>query len=180
MTLVVTSSLASSTLALAPTNLNRTSDSQNKGFWHSPGKVAGTFVAVGIVALAILLLIIWFFFIRPRRKQKQFEEQYGAAVLSPRGPHNPNYADSMNYPGNRSSSGSQGFVYADEKGIIDTTPRTRRNSFDDESADFANPHPIIMDQRLDPHRLLSQENPSAVSLADDIDYSRKVLRVINE
>lgn len=167
-------------VTLAPTNLSRAGAAQSKGYWDSPGKVAGTFVPVGLVALGLLLGIIWFFFIRPRRKQKHFEEQYGAAVLSPRGPHNPNYAESMTYPGNRSSSGSQGFVYADEKGIIDTTPRSRRPSFDEESADFANPHPVIMDQRLDPHRLLSQENPSAVSLADDIDYSRKVLRVIND
>ncbi|KAG0675493.1 hypothetical protein C6P43_004862 [Kluyveromyces marxianus] len=41
---------------------------------------------------------------------------------------------------------------------------------------------VVLDQRLDPQHLMSQweSNGSRLSLADDVDYSRKVLRVINE
>lgn len=41
---------------------------------------------------------------------------------------------------------------------------------------------VVLDQRLDPQHLMSQweSNGSILSLADDVDYSRKVLRVINE
>lgn len=179
MTMVVTTSYSSaSVVALAPTNLNKTDDSAKGGFWKSPGKVAGTFVAVGVVAIAIILFLVWLFFINPRTQRKHFEEQYSEAVLSPRRPH----TDSITYTGNRSSSGSQGFVYTDEKGIIEPTLRSKRPSIDDDSLDFTNSQPVIMDQRLDPNQMLSeiQHSTSKVSLADDVDYSRKVLRVINE
>lgn len=180
--IITTSSSSATVVALTPTNLNRTNDSNNKGYWHSPGKVAGTFVPVGIVLLVLIILAIWFFFIRPRKQRRDFEEQYNEAVFSPRRQDHSSGTESINYAGNRSSSGSQGFVYADEKGIVEPTLRSKRPSFDDESLDFSPAQPVIMDQRLDPNQVLSdiRHNNSKVSLADDIDYSRKVLRVINE
>ncbi|QLL30352.1 hypothetical protein HG536_0A01690 [Torulaspora globosa] len=183
MTMVVTTSSSSATVvALAPSNVNKSNNSDSNDYWHSPGKVAGTFVAVGVVVLAIILLLLWFFLIRPRKQKRDFEEQYNEAVLSPRRHDQSSGADSVNYGGNRSSSGSQGFVYADEKGIFEPTLRSKRPSFDDDSLDFTTAQPVIMDQRLDPNQVLSEicHSNSKVSLADDIDYSRKVLRVINE
>lgn len=180
---ITTSSSSSATLvALSPTNLSKTDDGDKKGFWDSPGKVAGTFVAVGVVVVLLLLLLLWFFFIRPKKQQKDFEEQYNEAVFSPRKPEHSSGSDSINYGGNRSSSGSQGFVYADEKGIFEPTLKSKRPSFDDDSLDFTPKQPVIMDQRLDPNQIFSEicHNNSKFSLADDIDYSRKVLRVINE
>lgn len=185
---VTTSYTTSSVVAAAPvTNAHNKTNSTgtNKSYWKSPGKVAGTFVAVGVVVVALILFIIWYFFINPQKKRRDFEEQYNEAVLSPRHHHGSGGTDSFTYSQGRSSSTSQGLVYADEKGIIEPALKVKRTSLDDESLDYvntANSVPIMVDQRLDPKQMYSetQESNSKLSLADDVDYSRKVLRVINE
>lgn len=76
-TIVVSTTVVPSSTARAK-NVNK-----SKGFWHSKGKVAGTFVAVGLVFLILLFLVIFFFVVRPRRESKkrdEFEKQYNEII----------------------------------------------------------------------------------------------------
>lgn len=76
-TIVVSTTVVPSSTARAK-NVNK-----SKGFWHSKGKVAGTFVAVGLVVLILLFLVIFFFVVRPRRESKkrdEFEKQYNEII----------------------------------------------------------------------------------------------------
>lgn len=154
-----------------------TQGKSQKGYWQSPGKVAGTFVVVGVVVVVIIAIVVWYFLVRPRNKRDDFERQYNDVVLGrPSGDNGRNSS---------SVSATHEFVYTDEKGIIHPkTPATAHTSsfHDDASSDISYTRPVIMDQRLDPTQMMAQiENTkSKVSLADDVDYSRKVLRVIND
>lgn len=61
------------------------SGNKSKGFWQSKGKVAGTFVVVGLVALILMLLVLFFLVVKPRRENKkrdEFEKQYNEIIQS--------------------------------------------------------------------------------------------------
>ena len=62
-----------------------TSGSKKKGFWQSKGKVAGTFVVVGLVILLLILLLLYLFYFKPRneiKKQSEFERTYNEIIQS--------------------------------------------------------------------------------------------------
>ncbi|QLG75060.1 hypothetical protein HG535_0H03870 [Zygotorulaspora mrakii] len=133
------------------------SNGDRSSYWSSPGKVAGTFVPIGVF-IVVLIIIIWVSMRRRRRYSQNFEKERASSSTS--------------------ANNSQMFVYADEKGIVELDnspvehePPTRSNSV-----------LWTVDQRLDPRRMLSEIEhcSSKVSLADDVDYSRKVLRIVNE
>lgn len=143
------------------------SNGDRSSYWSSPGKVAGTFVPIGVF-IVVLIIIIWVSMRRRRRYSQNFEKDYKEAVFSPQ----------ERASSSTSANNSQMFVYADEKGIVELDnspvehePPTRSNSV-----------LWTVDQRLDPRRMLSEIEhcSSKVSLADDVDYSRKVLRIVNE
>lgn len=183
-------------------NKNNSNKNRSSGYWHSPGKVAGTFVVVGIVVAAIIAFIVWYFLLKPRWEQKKFEKDYNNAVgLAPSTPQNIPRTDSghsriystpifnthHSNSEDDSSTGSNG-VYNSEKKYDDPNIRTTKRPnqhdvfADDAYSDMSGAIPVMVDQRLDPNQMMSQieQSPSNVSLSDDVDYSRKVLRVINE
>ncbi|KAM3162595.1 WSC domain-containing protein [Lachancea thermotolerans] len=173
--------------SLSSSSSNANANSRNSGgsgFWGSPGKVAGTFVAVGVVVfcLALLGFILWYR--RRRRNEEDFEKRYND-VTAPAG---------SNTSIDPASAGSHAaFVYADEKGIeVPPTPVEKKETFtrlsqpasftDNESGIPQDEGPVVVDQRLDPRQMFMhwENEGSKTSLADDVDYSRRVLRVINE
>ncbi len=184
-------------------NQGDVSEKKAKGYWQSPGKVAGTFVVVGVVILAILGLLFWYFVLRPRWEQKKFEKNYNDAVgLAPATPPNmprnesghsrifstPIFHTHHSSSEDDSSTGSNGAGYNEEKNLDEANVKTNKRATrhdvfaDDAYSDYSNTIPVMVDQRLDPNQMMSQieQSPSNVSLSDDVDYSRKVLRVINE
>lgn len=160
-------SASSSADALNLLSTKNHKESSGSGYWSSPGKIAGTFVPVGVCVLAIAAAI-WFLIRRRQRSAKEFERNYSEAALA----HQDRSSTST------SANNSQLFVYTDEKGIIEP----HQPSTDEEPPSRSNSAVWTVDQRLDPRRMLTEIEhcSSKVSLADDIDYSRKVLRVINE
>lgn len=117
-------------------------------------------------------------FIHPRRKQKEYEAKYNEAMYSPS-----LKSSTISYHHDKSSSMSQGFVYADEKGIFSPRRVPSQSSVDEESFELpAAAQPVVVDQRLDPRQMLTNIEvcSSKVSLADDVDYSRKFLHVANQ
>ncbi|CDO94132.1 unnamed protein product [Kluyveromyces dobzhanskii CBS 2104] len=138
-----------------------------------------------MVAVAILAaLIVLFLRYRKNKEQQDFEKSYDEVKRSATGA----YSSSSSSQNNHSNGGGAAqFVYTDEKGIVNPTvsspnaptSNTRQPVNSDDSSES---EPVVLDQRLDPRHLMSQwdTNGSKVSLADDVDYSRKVLRVINE
>lgn len=120
------------------------STAQSKGFFQSPGKVAGTFTVVGLVVLAIISALLYFFCFKTTKdnessisNQSLNEEKFGIAP-----PPVPSIKEDK------------------EEG-------------EGEMFDF-------LDQRLDPTQVFNYQNGSRASLADDMDYTRRVLRVTNE
>ncbi|CEP60559.1 Wsc4p LALA0_S01e13696g [Lachancea lanzarotensis] len=165
----------------ADANKNRSS---GKGFWGSPGKIAGTFVAVGIVVflLALLAFVLWYR--RRNHRDEDFEKRYND-VVAPVG--------SNTSIGPASSASPNGFIYADEKGIQRAPPASSENNEKRGSQETSvaemdhgsapEEGPVVVDQRLDPRQMFMMQwenGGSKMSLADDVDYSRKVLRVMND
>ncbi|SCV00908.1 LANO_0F09164g1_1 [Lachancea nothofagi CBS 11611] len=169
------------------TNSNHTSPqnsgSDAKGFWAPPGKIAGTFVAVGVVVACLALFVLLFWYRRRHRKDEDFERRYNDVVAP---------VCSNASIGPASTASPNGFIYADEKGIQGAPPSSEKNDkrisqttslADSESGAVPEDGPVVVDQRLDPRQMFMMQwenGGSKVSLADDVDYSRKVLRVINE
>lgn len=195
----------SSPTSLAPSNSstgNSGNDSSKKnGFWGSPGKVAGTFVAVGIVCLLLLLIVIFLLYRRHKNRtssEEDFEKRYNDAVAGPAA------AGTVIATTDSDSTSSPEFVYADEKGIqgpliasqhsspliaheqnpADTPTAAGTTAAGTTAAAAAGSEdPVVVDQRLDPRQMFMSQwenGGSRLSLADDVDYSRKVLRVIND
>lgn len=202
----------SSPTSLAPSNSstgNSGNDSSKKnGFWGSPGKVAGTFVAVGIVCLLLLLIVIFLLYRRHKNRtssEEDFEKRYNDAVAGPAA------AGTVIATTDSDSTSSPEFVYADEKGIQGPLIASQHSSpliaHEQNPADTptaagttaagttaagttaaaaaagGSEDPVVVDQRLDPRQMFMSQwenGGSRLSLADDVDYSRKVLRVIND
>jgi len=152
------------------------------GFFSNAGKVAGVFVAVALIIMALFLLIVWCTCCRGRNRDNINDEtvvgdgsisrrtsrlsQLGFAVKRRSG-------DWRN-PSRNSTSGltSPGM---EEKSPSDTiVPVSRRVS-----------GPMrVVDQRLDPNSLWNGEHSngshaSIHSFRDDRDYTRRVLQVAN-
>lgn len=155
-------------------------------FWDSSGKVGGTFAVVGVVVAAILaILLILFLKYRKNKEQQDFEKTYDEVKRSATGAYSTSSSSQIHSSGG--GGGAAPFVYTDEKGIVNTTTTSPKSPTSNTQQPVNTPEsevsePVVLDQRLDPQHLMSQweTNGSRVSLADDVDYSRKVLRVINE
>lgn len=225
------------------TNNNNNSNSTNsnsvptnkstdkKGYWHSPGKIAATFVVVGVVCLVIICVLVYMIYhyrTRPARKAQDFENEYQSKFPQSKYPnemttttlHTPS-------PSSNSTFSTPRLIYTDEKGqIMSQSPSPRQSThsltagspLNDPSAlasPFRDPtlsrrastffqspiqkhyekmesnvtlgqDTVLVDQRLDPSKMLNTivnddaTNHSTISLSDNVDYSRRVLRVMNE
>ncbi|CAI4505979.1 AKR_collapsed_G0023550.mRNA.1.CDS.1 [Saccharomyces cerevisiae] len=210
-----------------PTNKS----TEKKGYWDSPGKIAATFVVVGVVCLVIICVLIYLihhYRTRPARKAQDFENEYQSKFYQSKYPnevttttlHTPS-------PSSNSTFSTPRLIYTDERGQImsespspgqstysltagspPNDPNTLASPFHDptlprrtstflhspiqkqhekmESNVTLGEDTVLVDQRLDPSKMLNTlanddaTNHSTISLSDNVDYSRRVLRVMNE
>ncbi|CAI4063352.1 Wsc4p SKDI_08G0140 [Saccharomyces kudriavzevii IFO 1802] len=225
-------------------NSNNTNNNNNiptnkstgkKGYWHSPGKIAATFVVVGVVCLAIICVLIYLIYhyrTRPARKAQDFENAYQSKFSQSKYPNKTATATSATLhtpsPSSSSTFSTPRLIYTDEKGqITSESPSSRQSTYSltagsplNDPSTLASPFrdptlsrrastflhspptqkhhdkiesnialgedAVLVDQRLDPSKMLSTiasddaTNHSNISLSDNVDYSRRVLRVMNE
>ncbi|AJU18562.1 Wsc4p [Saccharomyces cerevisiae YJM1400] len=210
-----------------PTNKS----TEKKGYWDSPGKIAATFVVVGVVCLVIICVLIYLihhYRTRPARKAQDFENEYQSKFYQSKYPnevttttlHTPS-------PSSNSTFSTPRLIYTDEKGqIMSESPSPRQSTYSltagsppNDPNTLASPFhdptlprrtstflhspiqkqhekmesnvtlgedTVLVDQRLDPSKMLNTlanddaTNHSTISLSDNVDYSRRVLRVMNE
>nr|CAI6557117.1 AAC_HP1_G0023970.mRNA.1.CDS.1 [Saccharomyces cerevisiae] len=210
-----------------PTNKS----TEKKGYWDSPGKIAATFVVVGVVCLVIICVLIYLihhYRTRPARKAQDFENEYQSKFYQSKYPnevttttlHTPS-------PSSNSTFSTPRLIYTDEKGqIMSESPSPRQSTYSltagsppNDPSTLASPFHdptlprrtstflhspiqkqhekmesnvtlgedmVLVDQRLDPSKMLNTlanddaTNHSTISLSDNVDYSRRVLRVMNE
>ncbi|CAI5022046.1 ATV_HP_G0007370.mRNA.1.CDS.1 [Saccharomyces cerevisiae] len=210
-----------------PTNKS----TEKKGYWDSPGKIAATFVVVGVVCLVIICILIYLihhYRTRPARKAQDFENEYQSKFYQSKYPnevttttlHTPS-------PSSNSTFSTPRLIYTDEKGqIMSESPSPRQSTYSltagsppNDPSTLASPFhdptlprrtstflhspiqkqhekmesnvtlgedTVLVDQRLDPSKMLNTlanddaTNHSTISLSDNVDYSRRVLRVMNE
>ncbi|AJU20831.1 Wsc4p [Saccharomyces cerevisiae YJM1248] len=210
-----------------PTNKS----TEKKGYWDSPGKIAATFVVVGVVCLVIICVLIYLihhYRTRPARKAQDFENEYQSKFYQSKYPnevttttlHTP-------LPSSNSTFSTPRLIYTDEKGqIMSESPSPRQSTYSltagsppNDPNTLASPFhdptlprrtstflhspiqkqhekmesnvtlgedTVLVDQRLDPSKMLNTlanddaTNHSTISLSDNVDYSRRVLRVMNE
>jgi len=139
--------------------------SQNKskdGFFDSTGKVAGTFTAVGVVVVTLLSTLLYCCCFRKRSSNDDDDDgddemkgvqDHSGMILDDDSAHS--YRDEK-YMDPGAEGQGEGMLHPDD-------------SF------------VEVDQRLDPRQMfMNWENGSRKSLADELDYSRRVLRVTNE
>lgn len=97
---VSTTIVPSNSEATGEGSANGASTHKSSGFWQSKGKVAGTFVVVGLVILLLILLLVYLFIIKPRnesKRQHEFEKTYNEIIQS-------NLRDSVDSGHNRAPS----------------------------------------------------------------------------
>ncbi|AJU31363.1 Wsc4p [Saccharomyces cerevisiae YJM1190] len=210
-----------------PTNKS----TEKKGYWDSPGKIAATFVVVGVVCLVIICILIYLihhYRTRPARKAQDFENEYQSKFYQSKYPnevttttlHTPS-------PSSNSTFSTPRLIYTDEKGqIMPESPSPRQSTYSltagsppNDPSTLASPFhdptlprrtstflhspiqkqhekmesnvtlgedTVLVDQRLDPSKMLNTlanddaTNHSTISLSDNVDYSRRVLRLMNE
>lgn len=151
---------------------NYRQEKSNNSYWDSPGKVAGTFVPIGMVLLTAIIIIYWLFIWRPRKQQRDFEKGYNNAVLP---------ADShLRRSDSFSSQTGEKFVYVKNTGFIDT-PNNYSVILEGSDSASSKTSQLVVDQRLDSGRVMTttEFESSDISLADYVDYSRRVLHVAN-
>lgn len=204
---------------------------EKKGYWDSPGKIAATFIVVGVVCLVIICVLIYLihhYRTRPARKAQDFENEYQSKFYQSKYPnevttttlHTPS-------PSSNSTFSTPRLIYTDEKGqIMSESPSPRQSTYSltagsppNDPNTLASPFhdptlprrtstflhspiqkqhekmesnvtlgedTVLVDQRLDPSKMLhtlandDATNHSTISLSDNVDYSRRVLRVMNE
>ena len=161
-------------------NSSLASNNADSSFFSSPGKVAGTFVAVGLVLLAIIGGLLWFFCVR-RRKSDEEKGGYG------RNDSPTSTVDGTASLAGHSRSGSNARLF----GAVGNE-KLQRGGTTSTKAGRGAPSPIQwpngettdvvpVDQRMDPRPMLMRfdSNYSRHSLRDEEDYSRRVLTVTN-
>ncbi|CAI4456686.1 BDN_1c_G0023370.mRNA.1.CDS.1 [Saccharomyces cerevisiae] len=204
---------------------------EKKGYWDSPGKIAATFVVVGVVCsviICVLIYLIHHYRTRPARKAQDFENEYQSKFYQSKYPnevttttlHTPS-------PSSNSTFSTPRLIYTDEMGqIMSESPSPRQSTYSltagsppNDPSTLASPFhdptlprrtstflhspiqkqhekmesnvtlgedTVLVDQRLDPSKMLNTlanddaTNHSTISLSDNVDYSRRVLRVMNE
>ncbi|ORY77011.1 hypothetical protein BCR37DRAFT_158642 [Protomyces lactucae-debilis] len=164
------SSASAGSLADNVGSSGNSSNGSSKGFFDDTGKVAGTFVAVGLVALALIAALLWY--LRKRSNQHRHSTATtstgGAFVDRKASQSSSNTGNALMSQNGRSRSGSMAAALGEKNGRV-----TPRDGWPDEI--------IPVDQRLNPRPLLMRfdSNYSRHSLRDEEDYSRRVLTVTN-
>lgn len=165
---------ASPSSASSNTNISAHDDGNknHKSFWDKKGAVAGVFVVVALVALALLALLAFCCF-RRRKQQRETGQN------SPSGS-----VDKSGFGIGRSPTlAGAALGGANIKRDQSTSTTLAGYGFDEKNGRFDNGQSIVpvVDQRLDPTQIFMRwdENDSRRSLADEHDYSRRVLRVAN-
>jgi hypothetical protein len=137
-------------------------------FWSSAGKVAGVFVAVGIILFLLALGVLWK--CRKRNGSKDVEKP-----------------DEVPQPMARQMSGSQ--TVSRSTSLLQLLGRREKGRAEDDTGPPSNrlsrsPTDMVIpvvDQRLDPQSMMIRfdDNDSRTSFRDEEDYSRRVWRVTN-
>jgi cell wall integrity and stress response component len=175
-TVVITSLIPSESRSISPSPMSGAqpaadSVGRSPSFWDSAGKVAGVFVAVGVIAAILALTIFW---ICRSKRNRQDEEKPGES--------SPSMARRMS--GSESVSRSTSLLQLLGK-------RERNRSEDNALPTSIGNHRLsrsptelvvpVVDQRLDPQSVMIRfdDNDSRTSFRDEEDYSRRVWRVTN-
>lgn len=178
------------------------SDAQHKSsgnsFFDSKGKVAGTFTAVGVVVVAAIAAILYCCCFGAGRHHDDYsdeENQYSSDELSMGnektvpvgGLKAPLRSSSAILDRSNSSKSILSFFNAVGGGaggasINRSASKKRLNPRSDlnENMNSGPMFPILeFDHRLDPQTMFLTNNESKMSLADEQDYSRRILHVAN-
>ncbi|KAK6533691.1 hypothetical protein TWF694_002623 [Orbilia ellipsospora] len=176
---VVTILGTQSTVTITPTSTGNGADSfpvnaeKSNDFFSDAGRVAGVFVAIGALVIAIIALV---FFLRKRRNDRRKSvDSSNHPEMGMSGPGSPTMGTTgSSSPNTRPRSTSTlGFV----GGLNDKTPAITTTGFTETER--------VTDQRLDPNQIwmrFDNDNGSRVSLRslqDNQDYSRRVLKLAN-
>lgn len=151
-TITITPTISSSGAVLAQLSLHGE-------FISNPGKVAGSFVGVALIICLLAAAFIWSFICRKRNaKADNIASTAGRGTAQQR-PSN----ICKSVPTIQTRSWGQGI----EKSPTDKPTDYRRTIY-----------PRLVDQRLEPAALWNplQDNGSYVSIRDEQDYSRRILR----
>ncbi|KAK9388161.1 hypothetical protein V1515DRAFT_533362 [Lipomyces mesembrius] len=173
------SSLSTPDIGSSTTGTTQSTSHSSSSFWHSKGKVAGTFVAVGIVTLLLLLLLV--FLIRRRRHRNDDEPAAGKA------PHTPPMNDLLVAKFGLSGHGRHRSAATTGAGAtkLDSEKHPSAVAAAGYGGAYSAPPPASdrfqVDQRIDPGTMYMQyhDNYSRGSLRDEYDYSRRVLKILN-
>jgi len=160
-------------------------------FFDSKGKVAGTFTAVGVVVVAALSGILYCCCFGAGRHSDDYsdeENQYSSDELSlandkPVRGLKPSLRESVLNRNNLSKSILSLFnVGAGTGGAsVSRSALKKRLNPKGSTNDLSGPmFPILeFDHRLDPATMFQTNNESKMSLADEQDYSRRILHIAN-
>lgn len=161
---------------------------QSKSFFDSAGKVAGTFTAVGVVVVAAVSTLIYCCCFGAGRHSDAYsdeENQYlsdEASVANektPRGLKRSLQGSGILDRNNSSKSILSFFAPAGGAAVGRSSLRKKLNP-SLTSGDTGPMFPIHeFDNRLDPATMFQTQNESKMSLADEQDYSRRILHVAN-
>lgn len=177
-------------------------DNQQKSFFDSTGKVAGTFTAVGVVVVGALGTLFYCCCFGAGRRNDDYsdeENQYSSDELSIGG-EKPAAAGAVNYHSKSSLRSSNLKRDNLSKSILSifnpgtgagvmagshvgrSMSKKKLNPNKELAADTSGPimFPILeFDTRLDPLTMFQTSNASKFSFADENDYSRRILHVAN-
>ena len=152
--------------------------SNTDSFWHSSGKVAGIFIGVGVFLVAAVFLLVFFYYKNRARDDEDGAEEdiyvYGDSKDGER------KANGGGGGGNSDGVVQDGYyrrnVYSNGILFSPDTQSLQPSLSDDGMGEY-----VLVDQRLDPGQMLTElrQTSSHVSLADDVDYTRRVLSVVN-
>lgn len=156
-----------------PTSANQSDDilsSDRLSFWDSAGKVAGVFIAVGIVAVLIVIGMVW---LCRNANSRPDEEKSSVTTSQAMGQQNGSQpvscsASSLQLLGKREPTGQEEIP----------SPSSNANYRLSSPTELVVP---VVDQRLDPQSMMIrfEDNDSRTSFRDEEDYSRRIWRVTN-
>ncbi|KAK9491639.1 hypothetical protein V1508DRAFT_421149 [Lipomyces doorenjongii] len=174
------SSLATANVGSSTTGTTQSTSHSSSSFWDNKGKVAGTFVAVGIVALLLLLVLVFLI----RRRRRHYDDDEPAADKAP---HTPPMNDLPLAKFGLSSNGRHRSAATTGAGatMLDSEKQPSAVAAAGYGGAYSAPPPgsdrFQVDQRIDPGTMYVQyhDNYSRGSLRDEYDYSRRVLKILN-
>ena len=146
--------------------------SNSMSFWSSTGKVAGLFVAIGVIVAILGIVTIWMCRRRRRRQDEEKTEELGQSMGENASP---------NQGISRSASLLQLLGKRDRSYPEQTTGPVSGQNIEPVVRSPTELRLPVVDQRLDPQSMMIRfdENDSRTSFRDEEDYSRRVWRVTN-